>query len=235
MQPEPEHSAPAKLGLKGSMTAHALLQVPPTADLEAATQGLEELLTEDSTALCHSPCILAFPERPQLPDWLPDWVERLRAAHLVPFAVQCANEADQSRVHALGLADMPVPEPSFRRPRAATPAPPPAAPPMIIRQQVRSGQQVHARDGDLVILASVSAGAEVMADGNIHVYGELRGRALAGVRGNRDAQICCHRLDAELVAIAGIYMMPEQFPAQRHQVAIQLQDEQLIITGEPGR
>ncbi|REG79422.1 septum site-determining protein MinC [Marinomonas pollencensis] len=76
----------------------------------------------------------------------------------------------------------------------------------IISKPIRSGQQVYA-EGDLIILAQVSAGAEVLADGNIHVYGALRGRALAGVKGNLDARIFCKSMEAELVSIAGNFML----------------------------
>ena len=79
----------------------------------------------------------------------------------------------------------------------------------LIHHPIRSGQQVYAADGDLIIMASVSAGAEILADGNIHVYGALRGRALAGVRGNTSARIFCHSMEAELVSIAGQYMISE--------------------------
>ena len=76
----------------------------------------------------------------------------------------------------------------------------------IITKPIRSGQQVYA-EGDLIILAQVSAGAEVLADGNIHVYGALRGRALAGVKGDSDARIFCKSMEAELVSIAGNFML----------------------------
>ncbi len=79
----------------------------------------------------------------------------------------------------------------------------------IIHHPIRSGQQVYAADGDLIIMASVSAGAEILADGNIHVYGALRGRALAGVKGNSNARIFCQSLEAELVSIAGQYKISE--------------------------
>ena len=79
----------------------------------------------------------------------------------------------------------------------------------IVHTPIRSGQQVYAADGDLIILASVSAGAEILADGNIHVYGALRGRALAGVKGDSSARIFCHSLEAELVSVAGQYKISE--------------------------
>ena len=77
----------------------------------------------------------------------------------------------------------------------------------IITQPVRSGQQVYAEGGDLIILSHVSEGAEVLADGNIHVYGNLRGRALAGVKGNTSARVFCKNMEAELISIAGVFML----------------------------
>ncbi|MGR9108522.1 MAG: septum site-determining protein MinC [Gammaproteobacteria bacterium] len=79
----------------------------------------------------------------------------------------------------------------------------------LITRPIRSGQRVYAANGDLIILATVSAGAEIIADGNIHVYGSLRGRALAGVQGDLDTRIFCSDLQAELVSIAGQYQISE--------------------------
>ncbi|WP_339847383.1 septum site-determining protein MinC [uncultured Halopseudomonas sp.] len=79
----------------------------------------------------------------------------------------------------------------------------------IITQPIRSGQQVYAPGGDLIVMAPVSAGSELLADGNIHVYGPLRGRALAGVRGDTQARIFCQSLEAEMVSIAGHYKVAE--------------------------
>jgi septum site-determining protein MinC len=79
----------------------------------------------------------------------------------------------------------------------------------LVIDHVRSGQQIYAREGDLIIMGTVSAGAEVLADGHIMIHGTLRGRALAGVRGMTEATIYCRRLDAELLAIAGNYRIAE--------------------------
>ena len=91
---------------------------------------------------------------------------------------------------------------------AAEPAPPEAATKvttMIVNRPLRSGQQVYARGCDLVVLAAVNAGAEVIADGSIHIYAPLRGRALAGASGDAGARIFTTRFEAELVSIAGVY------------------------------
>lgn len=92
------------------------------------------------------------------------------------------------------------------------PAPPVAsstAAALLVTEPVRSGQQIFAERGDLVVVASVSPGAELIARGNIHVYGTLRGRALAGVHGDSAARIFCETLDAELIAIAGLYKLSD--------------------------
>ena len=79
----------------------------------------------------------------------------------------------------------------------------------LITEPVRSGQQIYARGADLIVLAPVSHGAELLADGHIHIYGPLRGRALAGVTGDETARIFCQYLEAELISIAGQYKISE--------------------------
>ena len=93
-----------------------------------------------------------------------------------------------------------------------------SAPVKIVDTRIRSGQQVIAQDGDLVVLSSVSSGAELLASGNIHVYGTLRGRAIAGLDGDTNARIFCHQLEADLISIAGQYkIFEEQYQTQNEQ------------------
>lgn len=100
----------------------------------------------------------------------------------------------------------------------------------LITQPVRSGQRIYV-SGDLIILAQVSAGAEIMAEGNIHVYNTLRGRALAGVQGNTNARIFCFDLQAELISIAGDYKTSEDLKetVRKKPVQVYLQNHALII------
>lgn len=102
----------------------------------------------------------------------------------------------------------------------------------LISSPVRSGMQIYAKETDLIIVSTVSAGAELLADGNIHVYGPLRGRALAGVQGNKQARIFCRTLEAELISIAGFYLTKEDMqplPESHGMIQIYLDNEQVRI------
>lgn len=104
-------------------------------------------------------------------------------------------------------------------------------PGMIQATAVRSGQQIYAEQRDLTVLTTVGAGAEVIADGSVHIYGALRGRALAGAQGNEKARIFCREFHAELVAVAGHYKVLEDIPKELHGKAVQvwLEHNQLKI------
>jgi septum formation inhibitor MinC len=119
-------------------------------------------------------------------------------------------------------AELPRPEPgrAARRQAPSRPlikeaVPVPHRLPMTIREPVRSGQVVYAEKSDLIVLAPVSAGAELVADGNIHVYATLRGRAFAGAEGCAEARVFCQRLEAELVAINDAYLLYDDIPLDR--------------------
>jgi septum site-determining protein MinC len=101
----------------------------------------------------------------------------------------------------------------------------------IFKGRVRSGQQIYAKECDLVINGDVSAGAEVIADGDIHIYGALRGRALAGAMGDQSASVFCQLLAPELVSIAGVYKLSESLPSEfiGKSSIISLLDEQLVL------
>lgn len=138
-----------------------------------------------------------------------------------PLAVRGGSPAQTAAAVDAGLLEAPE---GARPPlREAAPAAPiervleiPSAPlpPLVLDKPLRSGQQVHAHGRDLIVLALVSHGAEVMADGHIHLYAPLRGRAHAGAAGNTDARIFCHRMEAQVLAIAGTFRtMDEALPA----------------------
>jgi septum site-determining protein MinC len=103
----------------------------------------------------------------------------------------------------------------------------------VITRPVRSGQQIYAEGADLIVLSQVSEGAEVLADGHIHIYGSLRGRALAGAKGDESARIFCQQLEAELVSIAGNFMLQDSLPKNLHKKAAQisLQGDKVLVEG----
>jgi len=112
-------------------------------------------------------------------------------------------------------------KPSEPAPKTAPPAPG-GEPGLMQTAPVRSGQQVYADNRDLTVLATVGAGAEVIADGSIHIYGALRGRALAGAQGNPKSRIFCREFHAELVAVAGHYKVLEDIPKELHGKPVQV-------------
>jgi len=115
---------------------------------------------------------------------------------------------------------------------ASETAKPAGHPTVLVADPVRTGQQVYAENADLIVTGTVSEGAELIADGNIHIYASMRGRALAGAKGRRDARIFIHSMQAELVSIAGIYRnFEQQLPEHlyRKPVQIHLQDDRLVI------
>ena len=146
----------------------------------------------------------------------------LRQYRLTPLAVRGGNPAQMAQASAAGLVSAldatihrsPSPQPAnavAALPAVPVPAsaPPPAAGALVVDKPLRSGQQVYARGRDLVLMAMVNPGAEVMADGHIHVYAPLRGKAIAGARGNTDARIFALSMAPELISVAGIYRTSE--------------------------
>jgi septum site-determining protein MinC len=118
----------------------------------------------------------------------------------------------------------PVLEPEQAAPITPESAPAPAdsnVSTLIHNQPVRSGQRIYARNRDLIVNAGIAAGAEVMADGCLHIYGPLRGRAMAGARGDPAARVFCQEFDAELVSIAGVFRVFETIPAELAGVPVQ--------------
>ncbi|WJF90940.1 septum site-determining protein MinC [Paraburkholderia bonniea] len=146
------------------------------------------------------------------------------------------DEASPLAVAASSAPGAPAPTPAAEEPAEAGRArSQTVAPVTVIDKPLRSGQRIYAK-GDLVVLGMVSAGAEVIAEGNIHIYAPLRGRALAGVQGNHAARIFCTCLEPELISIAGIYRTTETpLPANMQGQAVQIWLDQEKLVMEPLR
>ena len=167
----------------------------------------------------------------------------LRHRRMMPVAVKGGSPAQMEAARAAGLAEAPeTPAPTRSAPpetapqaAQAEPAEPPvgaASPALIVDRPLRSGQQVYARGGDLIVLDVVNFGAEVIADGSIHVYAPLRGRAIAGARGDTSARIFSTCMEPQLVSIAGYYRTTETaLPAdvQSKPAQARLAGEKLVI------
>lgn len=137
-------------------------------------------------------------------------------AGMIPVGVTgCRDKRSQNLASEAGFAVMAAS-------KSPSQAPAQIVPTKVIRTPIRSGQQVYAKDSDLVILNHVSAGAEVIADGSIHIHGSLRGRAIAGASGQTEAKIICHDLQAELVSIAGNYWLSDQIESEFWQKKVML-------------
>ncbi|NMM90040.1 septum site-determining protein MinC [Rhodococcus sp. SRB_17] len=175
----------------------------------------------------------------------PAIVALLRRFHTVPVAVRGGSPAQMAAALAAGLTAAPEAPPARAEPteppevvhevhevEVVREVPVPGPGTVVVDKPLRSGQQVYARGADLVVLAVVSFGAEVIADGNIHVYAPLRGRAIAGARGNTGARIFTTCMEPQLVSIAGIYRTTEvAIPADivGKPAQVRLEGEKLLI------
>ncbi|NKI18513.1 septum site-determining protein MinC [Spongiibacter sp. KMU-166] len=214
---------------------------------DAFTEQLAQKAAEAPAFFQHTPVVLNFDTfEGTLTPPLGEICGLCREHGLMPAALRSGDDAILTQATDLALAIMPAgktkvsevastappaPDPAPAKEEAPSPEPlPSAGPTKVVNTPIRSGQQVYAAGGDLIVLSSVSAGAEVLADGNIHVYGALRGRALAGVRGDTSARIFCQSLEAELVSIAGNFKLDEDMRAEHWKAPRQIHlDEQTLV------
>lgn len=225
-------SAAVAFTFKGGMLPMTVMELS-SADPERIRLQLASKLSQSPAFFQHTPVVLSVEKlnEPRLA------LERICAVcrdhKLLPVAVRGGAEPVRQSAWALGLGWFPpieegraralesvnrtpihevTPEETARASEAEAPVPVLAT--RLFRGTVRSGQQVSASEGDLVVIGAVNAGAEVLAAGSIHVYGALRGRALAGIHGNIQAGIYCRELEAELLSVAGNYKRMEDIDSQ---------------------
>ncbi|WP_285416579.1 septum site-determining protein MinC [Pseudomonas sp. efr-133-TYG-5] len=205
--------------LKGSMLAITVLELARN-DLDGLDRQLAAKVAQAPNFFSNAPLVLALDKLPPGEGAvdLPGLMRVCRQHGLRTLAIRASRIEDIAAAIAI---DIPVLPPSGARERPLETAEPvapkkPEKPPeptvkptRVITTPVRGGQQIYAQGGDLVVVSSVSPGAELLADGNIHVYGPMRGRALAGVKGDTKARIFCQQLSAELISIAGHYKVSE--------------------------
>jgi septum site-determining protein MinC len=243
--------------LKGTAPAITML-VLLTRDLDAVERQLVEQMAPMPHFFLHAPVMLDVEALHGSAVDFARIAAILRQNRLVPVAVRNLDDAQKEDAIAAGWGVLQTA--LVRPPPASMASPSPAqvaatgssgqgsrrsvvgsgSPPMVdshpagltVRSPVRGGQVVYAPDGDLVALAAVNSGAELVAEGNIHVYAQLRGRALAGVNDNPEASIFCMSLDAEFLSIAGRPMTSEEIPAARRgrPARVHLEDDRLVVS-----
>jgi len=251
-------SAPATFEIKSANLPLVALRLKST-DLDLLAQEMHQQYGDMPDFFDHEPLVIdltLLPADAPTPDF-PVLLALLRGYRLAPVAFKGGSELLADAARAAGLAsapeampvrpapapapattgaeERPAPEAAAVPVEAATAAPAPAGalPALIIDRPLRSGQQVYARGRDLVVLAMVNAGAEVIADGHIHVYAPLRGKAIAGARGNVDARIFALSLEPELLSIAGVYRTTDTpLPAEVHGQPTQVR---LVSSGDGDR
>lgn len=235
------------LALKGSMfTLTSILLLDH--DLDNLSEQLDDKIKQAPNFFLHAPIIIDVSRLYQQGEVFnfSALIAMMRTKKLIPIGVRGASKSLKDAAVASGLALFPEEkiiakkrEVEEIKPQEAIVTAPVSvrseplnnSPSRVIMQPIRSGQQLYVPGGDLIILAAVGHGAEVLADGNIHVHGPLRGRALAGVMGDQEAMIYCKSLEAELVSIAGQYRISEDLKevCWKQSACIQLTDGRLNI------
>lgn len=151
-----------------------------------------------------------------------------RDNQLVPYALTSTNAAHREIAHILGLAWVEFKAGNTPKAQSA-PQQPLITETKVITTPIRSGQQIYAKDANLLITSQVSAGAEVIADGSIHILGALRGKAIAGAQGASHSEVICQQMDAELIAISGTYLLKDDFPAGSGCARCRLDADHIVI------
>ncbi|MDM8164466.1 MULTISPECIES: septum site-determining protein MinC [Roseovarius] len=201
--------------IRGRFLMALSLRVDVEADDAAFYERLDAQRETSPQFFDEAPMVIDLGNVPGMaePERLRAMVAKLRERNLRVFGVQNPGALSEEALQEMGLIpvlagkDAPLPDArsTKRRRRAALRG----VENKLVKAPVRSGQMVVCESGDLTVIGSVASGSEVVAGGNIHIYGRLRGRAMAGVHGDESARIFCRSLDAELLAIAGLYKTSE--------------------------
>lgn len=209
-----------------------------SSDMDAVAQQLEAKVSQAPAFFRNAPVVVDLKDLRNGEGTVafPLLVGLLRGSGMIPVGIRGGSAAQNRAASALELAvlgDNLVRRTPEAAPAGAAEVEQPASGPTspqqgtgpafkLVNRPIRSGQRVYAPGADLTIIGAVGSGAEIMADGNIHVYGTLRGRALAGVKGNTDARIFCQNLQAELVSVAGHYRISENIGPEIKGQAVQV-------------
>ncbi|MGO3908716.1 septum site-determining protein MinC [Huaxiibacter chinensis] len=226
--------------LKGSSFTLSVVHLHD-AKPEVIRQALEDKIAQAPTFLKHAPVVVNVSDLVAPVNWQ-HLQQAVSSTGLRIVGISgCKDAALKAEIDRAGL---PILMEGKDKPARSVPKEAPAPQPPVqnaapvtktrlIDVPVRSGQRIYAPNCDLIVTSHVSAGAELIADGNIHVYGMMRGRALAGASGDREAQIFCTHLTAELVSIAGEYWLSDKIPAEFYGKAARLRLAESALTVQP--
>lgn len=218
--------------LKGRLYTFTVIQLQST-DADLFSKDLEAIIAKAPKLFSQSPVVIDLSLIHQETLSLADIQQQLLKHQLYLVGLQGASESLSEKATALHIpllhASPTQDKTLFESPKKEELEPLEAWKTKVIHNPIRSGQQAVSKGGDLIVIAQVSHGAELLADGHIHVYGVLRGRALAGMSGDKDARIFCQSLDAELISIAGFYRLSDAMEPHPGPCQIYLQDEHICI------
>ncbi|MFS9380360.1 septum site-determining protein MinC [Citrobacter sp. ANG330] len=226
--------------LKGSSFTLSVVHLHE-AEPEVIRQALEDKIAQAPAFLKHAPVVVNVSNLDAPVNW-PQLQKIVASTGLRIIGVSgCKDARLKAEIDQMGLPLLTEGKEKVVRCAPSEPVAPaavaqnatPVTKTRFIDIPVRSGQRIYAPQCDLIVTSHVSAGAELIADGNIHVYGMMRGRALAGASGDRDAQIFCTHLTAELVSIAGVYWLSDKIPAEFYGKAARLQLADNALTVQP--
>lgn len=215
--------------LKGRLYTFTVLQLI-NIDPQAFAQQFAETVIRAPKLFEKTPVVFDLSFVNQLDFDLQSLCTIARQHGMIPVAIQGGSSKLDTMAQSMGLAllnastsqDRPIIERCIEPVTTSVKT-------KLVTSPVRSGQQVVAKGSDLIVTSAVSHGAELLADGHIHVYGALRGRALAGISGDLDARIYCQSLEAELVSIAGFYRLSDAIEPMTGPCQIYLHDEHIVI------
>ena len=223
----PAMTAPSPIDLKGSLFTLSVLKLLDS-DVAHCVSALGSKIAQAPRFFEGAPLVVDVAAVAATPLDFHALRQQLQQLGLVPVAITGASNSQREAARASGWSLLTgagnnrqaaaSPEREAAAASIETPEPQRGLSPTLVHEgQVRSGQQIYAKEGDLVIIGSVGNGAEVLADGSIHIYGTLRGRAIAGAKGDTQARIFCHNLQPELVAICGTYWLSSAMQAHWEQ------------------
>lgn len=217
--------------LKGSILSLTVLKLF-SSDIQTTKVEIGKKVEQAPDFFVGIPIVLE-PQTPlEDPTFLALLVEYLHQLQMIPIGIRTEDEAIKQQAEYAGLAIFPLDKVKSRAPKAAQQETEQGLKTaMTVQGAVRSGQQIYAKDRDLIVMGSINPGAEVVADGNVHVFGKVLGKVFAGSSGELNAKIFAKQINPELVCIAGRYQLSEDIDAAYKQgfVEIRLVEDRLVF------